>query len=92
MIYVRVELWPHGNPGRARLLGEATIANTADSADRQNVGNYDVRLMKSPEYAKTSGIWKRGRVEGFPRKRLGPWDLLLRALTATVGDRNGGVR
>lgn len=88
MIYIRVELWPHGNRERMRLLGEATIANTGDSEDRANVGNYDVRLLNSPEYANPGNegkVWMQGRVEGFPRKRLGPWDLLFRALMATVG-------
>jgi hypothetical protein len=33
-------------------------------------------------------LWKTGRVEDFPRKRLLGWDLLYRALHATVGDRN----
>lgn len=87
MIYVRVEMWPGGDKGKARLLGEATIANVGGS---EAVGDYRVELMKSPEYARTPGVWSRGRVEGFPRKskQLGPWDLLYRALRATVGSRN----
>lgn len=91
MIYVRIELWPRGNRERARVLGEGTIANTADAADRANFGNYNVNLMKSPEYARPQNLgqtWRRGRVVNFPRKRLGPWDLLFRALAATVGARN----
>ena len=57
MVYVRIEIWPHGDRSAAR-------------------------------HAKSPGIWKRGRVVDFPRQTLGPWDLLLRALVATVGNRN----
>ncbi len=89
MIYVRVELWRRGDRSKARLLGEAEIANDGKS-ENPAVGDYAVRLLKSPEYAKSAGTWKAGRVEGFPRQsRLhGPWDLLLRALLVTVGTRN----
>lgn len=91
MIRVTVELIP-GGIGAPVLLGEAIIAN--DCTGTLDTGNYDVRLMKSPRYAKSPGVWKRGHVEGFARrsKRVGPWDLLYRALAATVGDRNPEVR
>lgn len=35
-----------------------------------------------------SQVWRKGRVEGFPRKNRGGWDLLFLALRACVGDRN----
>lgn len=84
MIYVRIELWPKGDMTNARVIGEGTIANVGGSG---SYGAYDVKLMKSPEYAKNPGVWKAGHFEGFPRLRLGPWDLLFRALRATVGTR-----
>ena len=89
MIYVRIELWPLGDRAKARVIGEAQIANDATSFDPA-IGNYQVRLMKSPEYAKRPGVWRGGRVEGFRRQssQQGPWDLLLRALLVTVGSRN----
>lgn len=85
MIRVLVEMWPKGDESKRYTLGEGFITNVG--GDMIN-GNYKVQLMKSPVYAKSEGVWKRGAVEGFPRKRLGPWDLLLRALRSTVGDRN----
>jgi hypothetical protein len=98
MLYVRIELWPGGDRTAARVLGEGTISNVTrrqmalgelpSDRDPTTVGDYVVELMKSPEYAKSSGVWKRGRVEGFPRTTLGPWDLLFRALAVTVGYRN----
>lgn len=89
MLYVRIELWPMGNREKARLLGEAEIANDGESPDPA-LGNYVARLLKSPEYAKRPGTWKTGRVTGFQRtsRFQGPWDLLLRVLLSAVGDRN----
>lgn len=86
MIRVLVEMWPGGSEERKRVLGEAFITNVGGNT---TTGDYEVKLMKSAEYATKPGVWKRGRVDGFPRQRLGPWDLLLRALVATVGGRNG---
>jgi hypothetical protein len=94
VIYVRLELWPRGRRERARLLGEATIANVGGGAE---VASYDFVLLKSPEYSRTPGdplnptartTWRKGQVRGFRRLKLGPWDLLLRCLMAAVGRRN----
>ena len=90
MMYVRIELWPGGNRDRARVLGEAHIANDGEQTlfENQSVGSYRAELLKSAEYAKRPGVWKHCRVTGFPRARLGPWDLLFRVLRKTVGYRN----
>lgn len=93
MIVVRIELWPGGHSARAREIGRAHIVNCGGSADAA-LGNYKAQLFKSPEYAKTPGVWRSGAVLGFRRKgpgALGPWDLLLRALAACVRDRSPGV-
>lgn len=82
MIYIRVELWPHGDESRKREIGTAIIDNVGGSV---STGNYRVRLLKSAEYAKRPGVWKQGAVTGFPRLRLGPWDLLFRALASCAG-------
>lgn len=85
MLRVTIDLIP-GGTGEPRTLGVAHIINDA-TGDAQT-GNYEVVLLKSLEYASKPGVWKSGEVKGFPRKRLGPWDLLCRALNATVGKRN----
>jgi hypothetical protein len=88
MIYVRIEMWPHGDKSRARLLGEGKISNEGGTAE---IGDYSAVLLKSPEYAKEGNVgkaWRSGEVKGFPRLKLGPWDLLLRALVSCVGTRN----
>lgn len=88
MIIVTIELHP-STGGPPRLLGRGKIVN--DGSGTSTTGNYRVVLEKSPEYAHSGNVgkpWKQGVVIGFPRQRLGPWDLLLRALRAAVGGRN----
>ena len=85
MLIVKIELHP-STGGDARELGQVIIVNTGKGT--MTKGDYDVQLLKSAEYAKSPGVWKRGKVRGFPRKMLGPYDLLYRALRACVADRN----
>lgn len=91
MIRVTVELIS-GNDGHLEHLGTAIIGNDL-SGDRSR-GNYDVYLSRRGRrpgacwWHSPSSVWRRGRVEGFPRERLLAWDLLYRALAATVGARN----
>ncbi len=104
MLVIKIEMWPHGDSERARSLGVATIANTGRGT--RDVADYDVRLFKAPEYSRQAETrplhqmllhplaketWKKGRVEGFPRLSLGPWDLLFRALGALVTKRSPRV-
>lgn len=82
MIRVTIELVPRGDESKKKHLGTAEIVNdgTGDIA----TGNYTVRLSK---WGQPEQTWKRGSLTGFPRQRLGPWDLLALALVATIGDR-----
>lgn len=84
MIRITVELVPYSAPHKPRHLGTAVIYN--DGTGTATVGNYRVGLSKR---GRPRSVWKEGRVRGFPRKRLGAWDLLFRALLTTVGKRNG---
>jgi hypothetical protein len=87
MIVIRIELWPRGDKEKAQLLGEIEITN--DGTGTVQIGNYNTKLYKwSKGRTKRGGIWKQGKVTGFPRLKLGPYDLLLRALLAVVGKRN----
>lgn len=83
MLRITVELLPKGDASRSRHLGTAYITNDG-SGDTQH-GNYTVVLSK---WDKPSAVWREGRVEGFPRRSRGSWDLLFRALRACVGVRN----
>ena len=82
MLVVRIELWPGGDESRKRILGLAHIIN--DGTGDENTGNYVVRLFR---WGSDGRIWKSAQLFGFKRKRLGPWDLLLSALNATIGNR-----
>lgn len=86
MIKITIEMWPKGLPDNKRLIGDIEIFN--DGTGTKLEGNYGVRLMKTPEYAKSKGVWRKGFVKGFNRRRLGPYDLLYLALKACVGLRN----
>jgi hypothetical protein len=86
MIRVTIELFPLGGELGRRTLGTIDIAN--DGSGDGLTGNYKAKLMKSEEYAKKPGIWKTAEVEGFPRSRLGPYDLVFRVLENAVGYRN----
>ena len=85
MILVTVELIS-AIDGHRETLGTATIANVAGTHD---IADYNAVIFKGKKYSQDAGgVWKRGYVEEFPRLRLGPWDLLYRALKNMVGTRN----
>ncbi len=83
MLRITIELLPYGSEAHKKHLGTMEIAN--DGTGGLSTGNYNVRLSKRGQ-PKT--LWKVGRVLGFPRKRLGAYDLMLRALAACIGSRN----
>jgi hypothetical protein len=102
LIVIKLEMWPKGDHRLARSLGVGTIANVGGTAD---TGEYEVRLFKSREYSRgaearplhemltrptAKETWKKGVVSMFPRLKLGPWDLLFRALAACIDSRNTG--
>ncbi len=89
MIVVKIEMWPKGIEAKKYGLGEMRIAN--DGAGTHARGDYDVVLMKGERLAKRPGLWRRTRVVNFPRSRLGVYDLIFRALAASVGARNPDV-
>lgn len=82
MLRVTIELLPYGDETRKRHLGTCEIANDASGTPTR--GNYHIRFSRR---GKPFSTWKETRVEGFPRKRLGAWDLLFLALRNIVGDR-----
>jgi hypothetical protein len=80
MIYIKVELWPFGDKTKAKSLGEMYVANVGGTSTR---GVYKSLLKDSKGRA-----FRKGEVTDFPRKRLGAFDLMYRALKNMVGDRN----
>lgn len=47
MVYVRIELWPHGDRAKARLLQEVVIANTGGDP---TTGEYSAKVCHSTTY------------------------------------------
>lgn len=89
MLRCTIELIPGGietHPGK-KVLGVVEIANISELAD---ISNYRVIAFKKPPASNPAQrtVWKTGYVLAFPRKRLGAYDLLYRALGKLVGDRN----
>jgi hypothetical protein len=100
MIRCTIELLPGGSESRARTIGLVEITNAGGTA---KVGDYIVVLTKTPPFrGALKAAWRTGRivvgledeeiivgkVEGHHREKRGSYDLLFRALAATVGDRN----
>ena len=85
MIKITVELLPFGFEENKKTLGIMKIWN--DITGTKTKGNYQFSISKNNE---PNQIWKRGFINGFPRKRLGSWDLLYRCLKIAVYDRNIG--
>jgi hypothetical protein len=82
VIRVTVELFS-AIDGHHEVLGVAEIYN--DASGTPNLGNYEYILSPRNVPNKT---WKKGNIEGFPRKRLLAWDLLYRCLKDAVSERN----
>jgi hypothetical protein len=82
MIRVTVELLPGGNEEGKRHLGTAYIVN--EGTGSAEIGNYRAQFSK---WGEPEVIWKKGYVRGFPRKGLGPWDLLGVALATVLANR-----
>jgi hypothetical protein len=85
MLVCKIEMWPGGDQSKAYDMGSILIANCGGT---ETQGQYSVQLTGRPEHFKRRGFWRHGIVREFPRKRLGAYDLLLRALAAVIGDRN----
>ena len=77
MIKITMELWPFGQELGKRHLGTAVIVN--DATGTTSTGNYNIILSKAGK-GMEDAVWKRGRVEGFERKKKSAWDLLYLAL------------
>lgn len=88
MLVCRIEMWPGGDRSKAYDMGSVLIARSGGT-DTQ--GEYSVQLTGKPEHFKRRGFWRQGVVKDFPRKRLGAYDLLLRALGAVIAERNLGA-
>ena len=94
MIIVKIERWPDDvdpdDPEAERVrrtdIARAVIRN--DHTGTNALGSYDVRLYDPPAYNPWAGRTLTTRVERFPRRDLGAWDLVFRALRDLIAERN----
>lgn len=84
MIYVRIELWPRGDKKKAKLLGQAFIANDATGTPTR--GNYKAIMTD-----KRNRPFRAAIVKNFPRKVKNSFDLLKLILTASTSLRSKKV-
>lgn len=90
MIRVTVELVPHGVEERKVELGMIEIVN--NGTGDWNRGNYNVELSGTDPVFVTDlvpGIGESARIEGFDRKNLNAWHLVMVAFSALA--RKGEV-
>lgn len=71
MIRVTVELVPHGDESRARVLARGTIANDGTGTLRR--GNYRYSLSQQ---GRLNTATREGAVTNFPRLSKNVWHLL----------------
>jgi hypothetical protein len=99
MLRCTIEILPHGDESRKRMIGCVEIANVGGNLQ---VGNYAVVLKKTPPFpGALKAAWRKGlvqaghedeeiitgAVEGHHRTRRGSYDLLYRALVACGLDK-----
>lgn len=83
MIVCTIELWPLGDELQKESLGKVIIVNNGEGTLTH--GDYNVIMLTRHNPPR---VWRRGKIENFPRQRLGAYDLLLRALLCICKTRN----
>lgn len=82
MIRITIELVPHGDESRARVLARGEIIN--EGTGTRERGNYYFWLSQSGRVT-TKSRW--GNVRDFPRLRKNVWHLLARVLNTAFGPK-----
>lgn len=79
MLVLKIELWPHGDRKRSKVIATGIIVN--DGTGDLKTGNYDCIFADGPDYLDSLDA-KMVRVEGFERTKKSVWQLVYNALTA----------
>ncbi len=97
MIVLRVDVWPGGDYRRARDMGTVLVWNVGGD---QEFGKYRYKILKfnqrrrykevlmQPDRIPDHACWRSGSIQGFPREKQGPLDLLYRILEKSIGYRS----
>jgi len=72
MLKITIELVPHGDKDKAKVIGTGYIIN--DGTGNKSLGNY--RAV----FRRTRGMVKNSTIKEFTRKQRSAWDLLMLAL------------
>jgi hypothetical protein len=81
VIRVIVELHPHGDASRRRVIGEMKVWN--DGSGEQTIGNYKFAFWRRSKDTKNrKGKVHQGEVKGFPRLRKNVFELIQLCLSA----------
>ena len=78
MIKITVEVIPFGVEKWKKKVGEMTIAN--DGTGSGSRGNYKYNMSTK------NRIWRKGRIEDFPRLSCSVWNLIYRVLRGVFKD------
>jgi hypothetical protein len=74
MLVVKLEIWPHGNEGRAREIGRMQVANVGGDV---TIGDYSAAIMRD------RGAPGFGEVKQWPRLERDVWQLIASAILST---------
>lgn len=85
MLVFKIEMWPGGDEKRKFDLGGGRIWRVSGDEKHRD---YRVELFKSKHLASRIGLWRYGFIKYFDFRKRGPYDLLYRALSETVGKIN----
>jgi hypothetical protein len=83
VLRITIEMVPHGDESRKRVIYVAKIINLLTGTKTR--GDYGMIMYRGRS---TKAIWKKCRINGFPRKQRNAWDLLYRGLREIIGGRN----
>jgi hypothetical protein len=89
VLRVTVEIWPGGEPRRARVLATAFIANVSDLED---ISNYTMRVSEGVNPVAGTPAWKaEGEMRGHDR-RASVWSLVAKIAAWAAEQRKAVIR
>ncbi len=80
MIRITIEMVPGGIDAAAYTIAQGVIVNDGHGTQRTGNYHYGITRQRKRTGPEDPGIWKRGHIESFPRKRQNIWYLLKRVL------------
>lgn len=83
MIVIKIEIWPHGDMSKARILGVGTIANTGQGTNQ--VGQYEAFF---DSMGPGGSQHREAVVRHFKRQEKDAWELLYLALKKVFRGKN----